>query len=340
MKTRHFLRSVSALALAAAFATLPAVQAQTKEPVKASLRLKWLAQTQFAGFYYAQAKGYYKAEGIDLTINPGGPNLLTENLVATGADTFGLSGGSDSVMAGVDKGLPIVSIGVSHQITPFVFITRKDGPIKSLKDFEGKKVTTWFTGANYVLFGMLAQAGIDKSKVDIQPQQVSMTPFINGDTDVATATLYNEMWTVRDRMGSDNLRLFTAEESGITFPRDTLIVSKDTARDKPELVKAFLRASIRGWRDAAANPQEAVDIVMKISPTLNRAQQESMLTEAYKLMTAGKAKTEGLFTIDPAALKSAQDFLLANKVLTKPVDTAVAFDPSFLQSIAVAERRP
>ncbi len=148
MKTRHFLSSVT---LAIAFATLgiaPLAQAQTKEPVKASLRLKWLAQTQFAGFYYAQAKGYYKDEGIDLTINPGGPNLLTENLVATGADTFGLSGGTDSVLAGVDKGLPIVSIGVAHQITPFVFVTRKDGPVRSLKDFEGRKVTTWFTGAN------------------------------------------------------------------------------------------------------------------------------------------------------------------------------------------------
>lgn len=340
MKLRLFLH---ALALATAAATLgtalPAL-AQTKEPVKASLRLKWLTQAQFAGFYYAQAKGYYKDEGIDLTINPGGPNLLTENLVATGADTFGLSGGSDSVLAGVDKGLPIVSIGVAHQITPFVFVTKADGPIKTLKDFEGKKVTAWFTGANYVLFGMLSQAGVDRSKVDIQPQQVSMTPFINGDTDVATATYYNEMWVVKDRLGADKVRIFTAEQHGITFPRDTLIVSKDTAANKPELVRAFLRASIKGWREAAANPKEAVDIVMKIAPTLNRVQQESMLVEAYKLMTAGKAKTEGLFYIDPAALKSAQDFLLANKVLTKPIDIAAAFDGKFLQSIAVADRRP
>jgi NitT/TauT family transport system substrate-binding protein len=340
MNTRRFLRTLAiALAMGPLIHALPAL-AQAKEPVKASLRLKWLTQAQFAGFYYAQAKGFYKDEGIDLTINPGGPNLLTENLVATGSDTFGLSGGTDSVLAAVDKGLPIVSIGVAHQITPFVFVTRKDGPIKSLKDFEGKKVTTWFTGANYVLFGMLAQAHVDRAKVDVQPQQVSMTPFINGDVDVATATLYNEMWVVRDRMGPDNLRFFTSEESGITFPRDTLIVSKDTARDKPELVKAFLRASIKGWQEAAANPREAIDIVMKLAPTLNRTQQESMLTEAYKLMSAGKAKTDGLFAIDPVAIKSAEDFLLANKVLTKPIDTTVAFDASFLQSIPSAQRKP
>jgi NitT/TauT family transport system substrate-binding protein len=334
-------RLLTALALAATLAavTVP-VQAQTKEPVKASLRLKWLPQAQFAGFYVALAKGYYKEAGIDLAINPGGPNLLTENLVASGADTFGLSGGTDSVLAGVEKGLPIVSIGVAHQITPFVFVARKDGPIKTLKDFEGKKVTAWFTGANYVLLGMLANAGVDRSKVDLQPQQVSVTPFVNGDIDVITATRYNELWSIRDRMGADKLQLFVAEDSGITFPRDTLIVSRETALKQPELVKGFLRASIRGWREAMANPKESIDLLMKIAPTLNRAQQEFMLTEAYRLMTAGKAGTEGLFNIDPPAIKAAHDFLLTHKVLAKPVDLAVAFDASFLKSIPLADRRP
>jgi NitT/TauT family transport system substrate-binding protein len=334
-------RLITALALAAALtaAMLPAL-AQTKDPVKASLRLKWLPQAQFAGFYVAQQKGYYKEAGIDLTINPGGPNLLTENLVASGADTFGLSGGTDSVLAGVEKGLPIVSVGVAHQITPFVFVARKDGPIKTLKDFEGKKVTAWFTGSNYVLLGMLAKAGVDRSKVDLQPQQVSVTPFVNGEIDVITATRYNELWSIRDRMGADKLQLFVAEDSGITFPRDTVIVSRETAQKNPELVKAFLRASIRGWREAMANPKEAVDMLMKISPTLNRAQQELMLTESYRLMTAGKAGTEGLFYIDPPAIQAAHDFLLSNKVLTKAVDTNVAFDASFLKSIPLADRRP
>lgn len=308
--------------------------------VKATLRLKWLPQTQFAGFYYALQKGYYKDEGIDLTINPGGPNLLTENLVATGADTFGLSGGTDSVMAAIDKGMPIVSVGVSHQVTPFVFVARKDGPVKTLKDFDGKKVTAWFTGANYVLFGMLANNGVDRSKVDIQPQQVSVTPFVNGDVDVATATWYNELYTIKQRMGADNLRTFVAEDYGVTFPRDTLIVSKKTAQENPELITKFLRASIRGWREAMAHPKEAVDAVMKVAPTLDRAHQEFMLTEAYRLMTEGKAKTEGLFWIDPQAIQATQDFLLNNEVISKPVDVATVFDASFLKAIPVQERRP
>lgn len=339
MKTR---RLFTLLAWAATFAlAAPALAAPAaKEPLKATLRLKWLPQTQFAGFYYAVAKGYYKEEGIDLTINPGGPNLLTENLVATGADTFGLSGGTDSVMAAIDKGMPIVAVGVSHQITPFVFVTKKDGPVKTLKDFEGKKVTAWFTGANYVLFGMLANQGVDRAKVDIQPQQVSVTPFVNGDVDVVTATWYNELYTIRQRVGEQNLRMFKAEDYGITFPRDTLIVSTKTAQEQPGLVTAFLRASIRGWREAMAHPKEAVDIVMKVAPTLDRAHQEFMLTEAYRLMTAGKAGAEGLFWIDPAAMQKAEEFLRTNNVISKPVDVSKAFDSRFLQAIPVAERRP
>ncbi|OZI50504.1 ABC transporter substrate-binding protein [Bordetella genomosp. 4] len=335
-------RTLAVLAASATLglAVLAPVAAQAADLVKATLRLKWLPQTQFAGFYYALEKGYYKDEGIDLTINPGGPNLLTENLVATGADTFGLSGGTDSVMAAIDKGMPIVSVGVSHQVTPFVFVTRKDGPVKTLKDFEGKKVTAWFTGANYVLFGMLANNGVDRSKVDIQPQQVSVTPFVNGDVDVATATWYNELYTIKQRMGADNLRTFVAEDYGVTFPRDTLIVSRKTAQDQPELITKFLRASIRGWRDAMAHPKEAVDAVMKVAPTLDRAHQEFMLTEAYRLMVEGKAKTEGLFWIDPKAIEATEAFLLKNKVLTKPVDVTTAFDGRFLQAIPVEERRP
>jgi NitT/TauT family transport system substrate-binding protein len=336
---RHAFAAIAAAALVAGPLTGPA-PATAQSLTKASLRLKWLAQAQFAGFYVALAKGYYKAEGIDLTINPGGPNLLTENLVATGADTFGLSGGTDSVFAARDKGLPVVCIGVAHQLTPFVFVARKDGPVKTLQDFKGKTVTTWFTGANHVLNGMLAKEGIKPDEVKIQPQQVSITPFVEGSVDVVTATYYNEFYAIQSRMPKDSLKTFVAEDYGITFPRDTLIVSEQTAKENPELVKGFLRASIKGWKEAFADPKDAVDTVMAVAPTLDRTQQEFMLTEVKRLMTAGNAAQNGLFWIDPEAIKTAHDFFLKYAVISKPLDLGAAYQASFIQSIPVAERRP
>jgi NitT/TauT family transport system substrate-binding protein len=338
LSRRHALAAVVAAALAAA-SPVNSVPAAAQTLTKASLLLKWLPQAQFAGFYVALAKGYYKAEGIDLTINPGGPNLLTENLVATGADTFGLSGGSDSVFAARDKGLPIVCIGVAHQITPFIFVARKDGPVKTLGDFKGKTVTTWFTGANHVLNGMLAKEGIKPDEVKIQPQQVSITPFVEGSVDVVTATYYNEFYTIQSRMPKDSLRTFVAEDYGITFPRDTLIVAETTAKEKPDLVKAFLRASIKGWKDAFDDPKGAVDAVMAIAPTLDRTQQEFMLTEVKRLMTAGKAAQNGLFWIDPEAIKTAHDFFLKYGVISKPIDLAAAYQASFIESVPIGERK-
>jgi len=108
---------------------------------KASVRLKWLPQAQFAGIYMAKEKGFYLAEGIDMTINPGGPNISAEALVAAGTDQFAQGGGVDSQVTSRAKNLPLVTIGIMHQKTPFVFISHADSGIKAVKDFKGKKVS-------------------------------------------------------------------------------------------------------------------------------------------------------------------------------------------------------
>ncbi len=201
---------------------------------KVSLRLKWLAQAQFAGFYVAKAKGFYDQGGLDLTINPGGPNLNVETLVASGNDTFGLAGGTETVLLAREKGLPLVCIGVTVQNTP-VHLRDLQGlrHHQTVKDFAGKKVATWFTGTQYTLYSMLASAGVKQSDLTIVPQSGSMAPFVEKQFDVAAATYYNELNTLKAQGLGDKLTLISPDDYGVVVQQDTVLVSEKYRNEKP-----------------------------------------------------------------------------------------------------------
>lgn len=336
---RFAARAASALAVAAlllASSMLP-VRAEG-EVVKASVRLKWLAQAQFAGFYVGVAKGFYKEQGIDLTINPGGPNLVAENLVAGGSDQFGLSGGEESLLASREKGLPVVGIGVMHQKTPYGYVVLNDSGIKKFADIRGKKVSTFFTGTQFVLYSMLGSQGIKQSEVTVIPQQVSMTPFIKHEVDMAAVTYYNEYLVLKEQ-GITDLTLFAPEDFGVTVPRDTLITSEKMIAEQPAVVQGFMTATLKGWKYALQHPAEAIDILMKAAPGLERPHQEGMLAEAGKLMIWGKGQTEGLGVIDPEVIAFVNKFLVENGALKAPVDLAKAIDTRFWAKVPEADKK-
>ncbi len=329
------LRILAAVASSMAFlAGMPASAAE-----KVSLRLKWLAQAQFAGFYVAKAKGFYDQAGLDLTINPGGPNLNVETLVAAGNDTFGLAGGTETVLLAREKGLPLVCIGVTVQTTPFTYVTYKDSGITKVKDFAGKKVATWFTGTQYTLYSMLASAGLKQSDLTIVPQSGSMAPFVEKQFDVAAATYYNELNTLKEQGLGDKLTLIKPDDYGVIVQQDTVLVSEKYRSEKPQQVQAFLTATIKGWKYALQNKKEAIDIVMAAAPTLNRPHQEAMLDEFEKLVKAGKGSTDGILAIDLPTVEKMQAQLVGYKALKAPADLSKAYDPSFWMQVPVADKK-
>lgn len=324
-------------AVASSMALLAGMPASAAE--KVSLRLKWLAQAQFAGFYVAKAKGFYDQAGLDLTINPGGPNLNVETLVAAGNDTFGLAGGTETVLLAREKGLPLVCIGVTVQTTPFTYVTYKDSGITKVKDFAGKKVATWFTGTQYTLYSMLASAGLKQSDLTIVPQSGSMAPFVEKQFDVAAATYYNELNTLKEQGLGDKLTLIKPDDYGVIVQQDTVLVSEKYRSEKPQQVQAFLTATIKGWKYALQNKKEAIDIVMAAAPTLNRPHQEAMLDEFEKLVKAGKGSTDGILAIDLPTVEKMQAQLVGYKALKAPADLSKAYDPSFWMQVPVADKK-
>ena len=334
---RSVLHAVHAVFIAALIGAASLIALPVAAQDKASVRLKWVAQSQFAGVYVAKAKGYYSAEGIDMTINPGGPNLNAESLVASGADTFAVGGGTESSLAARDKKLPIATIAMLHQRTPYVYVVLPDSKIEKIGDFKGKKITTFFTGAQHTLYAIMRRNGMASTDASITAQGVSMTPFINKEVDIATVTLYNELNVLKAR--GVNVRIFAPDDFGVSMPRDTLITSDKVVAENPKLVQGFLNATLRGWKYAIQNQPEAVDIVMAAAPGLERPHQVAMLAEAARLMVADAGTTQGLGAIDMARMKAAHDLLLDAKVISAPVEMGVAFTPRFWEAVPAADKK-
>lgn len=304
--------------------------AHAAEMDKVSVRLKWLAQAQFAGFYVAKAKGFYQDQQLDVTINPGGPNINVETLVASGADTFGLAGGMESVLTAREKGLPVVALAMSQQRTPFAFVTYADSGINSFKDFKGKKVSVWFTGVQYPLLAALGEAGLSKSDITLLPQSVSLNPFIDKQVDVATVTLYNEYNTLKEK-GVTNLKLISTDDVGVTTQQDALITSKEQIEQHPERVQRFVNATLQGWQYALTHREETLDILMKANPSLDRQHQQAMLDSVAQLMYP--QGSPGLGNVNLPQAEKMMNLLVKYGALKKPVDVDQTFDLSFWQKV-------
>lgn len=322
--------SIAVLLLAAVAA------ARSEESV--SVRLRWVTQTQFAGIYVALDKGFYKEAGLDVKINPGGPNVSTETLVASGADNFAVAGATDAMLFAREKKLPVVAIAMSLQTTPYGFVSMQNSPIKSVKDFSGKTASAWFTGSQYQLYTAVAHAGLDRKAVNIVAQPFSLQPFIDGKYDVSTVTMYNELLTLKEK--NIPVNLFRADENGVRGQDNAIITSEEMIRSRPQVVQAFLNATLRGWKYAIQHQAEAVDIVMKSGSGLDKAHQTSMLAAYGDLMQSGTGRSKGLGWVDLDVAKEVNDNLVKYAALKAPIEIAPAFTNQFWDKVPAEYKRP
>jgi NitT/TauT family transport system substrate-binding protein len=307
------------------------------EQTPASLRLKWLPQAQFIGYYVARAKGYYSDEGIALTINPGGPNIIAENMVASGVDTFGHGGGVASLLQAREKGLPIIGLGMLFQETPYRLVALEKAGVKQFSDLKGKTISTWFTGPQFMVQAMLKANGIEQSDIKLEAQANTMTPFIEGKVDVATVTVYNELLILKRRNVTPAV-IFNPADMGINLANEAIIVNESTIQSSPKLVQSFLGASLKGWVYAFAHKEEAMDILLKEVPTLQRTEQMETLEALQPLLTYGVASSMGIGYLDRANLQFAHKFLLDNAALKKAVDIESSINTTFWDKVPLGDK--
>jgi NitT/TauT family transport system substrate-binding protein len=276
---------VAALALATA-APGAVAQAPSRSADRVTLALQWLTQCQFAGFYVALEKGYYREEGIELTILPGAADSNPIQLVSMGTAQFGTRWFADLAVA-IDKGAPMLSIAQIFGSSGLVLVTRADSGIRQPRDFAGRSVGVWFFGNEVQFYALMSQAGVDPARVRVSPLQSSLKPLLSRQLDVVSAMTYNELPALlRSGLKREQLRVFDFNDYGLDFPGDALFASRALLKEKPELARRMVRASLRGWREALEDPEAAVRIVLKHDRTrkLEAEHQREQMREVSRLV--------------------------------------------------------
>jgi NitT/TauT family transport system substrate-binding protein len=279
----QFVRLIVAVA---ALATASAAFAQDK----VSLRLNWYLGGLHVPFYYGKDKGYYAAEGIDLTINEGRGSANTVQVVAAGSDTFGLAD-SSSVVLTASKGADVKSVMSLLNTTGFSVVSLADAPIKTPKDLEGKKVAvTPGDPLGQLLQAVCKANSVDCAKVSmvqVDPAAKVVT-VLEKKTDALLGGADDQYFLIKYKGGNPVAMRYA--DWGANIVGMTIMTSGDTIRKNPDLVKRFVRASVKSWEEAKKNPGAAVDAAMKAKPDLNRQSTLDQLMVDIDLLDSKNSK--------------------------------------------------
>jgi len=250
-----------------------------------TLRLKWLHQAQFAGFYTAEQKGFYENNGIDITINPGGIDFPAVQMVASGGEQFGVTGG-DQIILARDKGVPIVAIAVIYRESPFVLFALEESGITEPNDFIGKNVGVKLGGNEELTYrAMMMGAGVDTSLVNEKPVKFDISPLLSGQIDVWPGYAINEPVTAEEKGFPVNI--IWPSDYGVSLYADTIFTTEDMINNNPDLVKRFLSATMQGWNYAYDNVDESVDYTLMYADVLTKEHETSMMEASLKSLKPG-----------------------------------------------------
>lgn len=297
---------------------------------KVTLQLKWLPQSQFMGYYVAQEKGYYKDEGIDINILPGGSDIIPEQQVSNGVADIGVTWTS-SLMKYQEKGWNLMEIAQIFQKSAMLLVSKKSSGITTAADLKGKKIGSWFGGNEYELYALLGKQGLDKDKdVKLVQQDYTMDQLKSGKIDVAQAMTYNEYGLLLESgYKASDLNKIDMNDAGVAMLEDCLFVNTDwEAKNKDILVK-FIKASIKGWADACADPEAAGKIVYEKNKSVSLVHQTYMAKEVAKLVIPSGFDKSKIGYIDMDAVSKTAEFALKYGLLTKAVDTTKCVDTTF-----------
>ncbi len=294
-----------------------------------TLQLKWVTQAQFAGYYVAEAKGFYDEENLNVTILPGGPDIAPEQVIAGGGADV-ITTWMAAALAARERGVPLVNIAQPFKSSGLLLTCRKDAGVESTDDFPGKTLGVWFFGNEYPFYAWMAKLGLatdgSEGGVEVLRQAFNVDPLIQNQAACISTMTYNEYGQVLDAgFTPEELTVFNYRDEGVGMLEDGLFVLEQNLEDPAFVDKMtrFVRASMRGWEYARENPEEAAQIVVD-NDMSGAATVESQL---YQMQEVNKLTEGSTGVLDPADYEQTVQTLLSaispdNPAITKEPEGA------------------
>ena len=302
--------------------------AQNFEPdlTEVTLRLKWIHQAQFAGFYAAQELGLYKKAGLKVNILPGGVDFPSVQMIASGNEEFGITG-ADQILIAREKGIKVQALGAIYRTSPFALFTLEDSNIKTLEDLKGKLTGVKLGGNEELTYrAMLHAAGIEKGEIREMPVKYDLSPLLEGVVQAWPGYVINEVISAKEQ--GYNVNVITPKQYGINFYADTLFAKSEYIKSNPEIVKAFVHASFDGWKYAIQHPEQAAEFGLKYSSKLNLDHEIAMMKASIPLLNPN---IKPLGKMDEIEWEKLQKQLLDINFLDNKIDATSVFTNDFIE---------
>lgn len=297
-------------------------------PVK--LQTDWYPQAEQGGFYDALVKGYYKDEGLEVTIVPGGPYGNGLQLVAANSSQFGM-GSSDNILEAVGNSEPLIAVGATMQHDPQGIMVHADSPVRTFADLEGRTVavkpgSTWFA---------YLEKRFNFRNLRTIPATFSVSNFLQDPNYIQQVFITSEPFFAR-KSGAQVRTLLTSDTG--YDPYRVFFTSTLFLKEHPEVVASFVRASLRGWTDYLSDPAAANEEIARLNPAMSRDQMAFTLQALKDGKFIVGSDTDGgqVGRFDPARWQTMYRQLLELKIVTKPFDPTIAYTRDFLPSTGMA----
>jgi len=319
--------SVAVLLFAVAFSF---TGCRTQQPASSngltpvSLQLDWYPQPEHGGFFAAQLLGYYKAEGLDVSILPLPPYGSAAQLIATGKSEFGL-GSSDAILEWNSNGLPLVAVAATMQHDPQAIMVHASSPIHDFKDLEDHTIAAQ-TSATWLKYVTLRY---DLHNVRQVPATLSIANFLADPGYVQQIFVTSEPFFAR-QAGAD-VRTLLISSSGYD-PYRVQFTTREYAAQHPDIVAKFVRASIRGWLAYLSDPSATNAELLKLNPALNPAQ-EAYTAQALRdggFIAGGGSTGEQTGHMTAARWQSSYEQLKSLGIVHDPLDPSIAYSLKFV----------